>query len=365
MPNDLVHHIALTMVPHIGDIHARELIGYFGNAENIFKARKSDLDKLPGIGEVRARSIKEFKGFKRAEEEIRFIEKYKIEVLILGAPGYPKRLLNCYDAPLVLYFRGNADLNAEKVVSIIGTRNNTDYGKESAKKIIEDLVPYKVLIVSGLAYGVDSIAHKLALKQDLPTVGVLAHGLDRIYPDENKTLAREMTMNGGLLTDFMTNTKPDKQNFPKRNRIVAGISDATVVIETSLKGGSMITAELANSYNKDVFAIPGKISDTKSEGCNYLIRTNKAALVSSGKDIIDFMNWSQLPPKHQPQRELFVDLSPDEKVIVQILRQYGITHIDELYVKSGLRSSAVAAAILNLELQNVLTSLPGKLYKLL
>ncbi len=365
MPTDLVHHIALTMVPHIGDIHARELIGYFGNAENIFKARKSDLDKLPGIGEVRARSIKEFKDFKRAEEEIRFIEKYKIEVLVLGAPGYPKRLLNCYDAPLLLYFRGKADLNAEKIVSIIGTRNNTDYGKESAREIIEDLAPYKVLIVSGLAYGVDSIAHKLALKQDLPTVGILAHGLDRIYPDENKTLAREMIMNGGLLTDFMTKTKPDKQNFPKRNRIVAGISDATVVIETSLKGGSMITAELANSYNKDVFAVPGKISDTRSEGCNYLIRTNKAALVSSGKDIIDYMNWNQLPLKHQPQRELFVELTPDEKVIVQILRQYGITHIDELYVKSGLRSSAVAAAILNLELQNVLTSLPGKLYKLL
>ncbi|MDX2046898.1 MAG: DNA-processing protein DprA [Chitinophagaceae bacterium] len=365
MAGSLLHHIALTTVPHIGDVHARILIDYYKNPEKIFKARKSELEKLPGIGEIRANSIKAFTDFKKAEDELAFIEKYKIKTLTIDDAAYPKRLLNCYDAPTVLYYRGAADLNAGKVISIIGTRNNTEYGKEAAKKIIEELEPHKVLVVSGLAYGVDSIAHKLSLKHELPTVGVLAHGLDRIYPAEHKTLAKDMLVNGGLLTDFMSGTKPDKQNFPKRNRIVAGIADAVLVIETSIKGGSMITAELANGYNKDVFAIPGRMDDGKSEGCNYLIKTNKAVLVTSGKDIADFMNWDMLSVKHKPQRELFIDLTADEKIIVDILKQQDAVHIDELYIKSGLRSSAVAAAILNLELQNVVETLPGKMYKLL
>ncbi|PWU04263.1 MAG: DNA-protecting protein DprA [Bacteroidetes bacterium] len=365
MDNELIHHIALTMVSQIGDLHARELILHFGSAEKIFKARKSDLEKLPGIGEIRARAIKDFKDFSKAEEEIKFIEETQIQALSILHDNYPKRLLNCYDAPSLLYFRGNANLNAEKIISIIGTRNNTDYGKEVAKKIIQELAPFNVLVVSGLAYGVDSIAHKLALSENLQTVGVLAHGLDRIYPLENTSLSKEMIQQGGLLTDFMTGTKPDKQNFPKRNRIVAGISDATLVIETSLKGGSMITAEIANSYNKDVFAVPGKISDSKSEGCNYLIKANKAALVTCGKDILDFMNWDHPVQKPRAQRELFVELSADEESVVQVLQQLGAVHIDELYVKTGLRSSAVAAAILDLELQNIIEVLPGKIYKLL
>ena len=365
MSTEVAYHISLTMVPHIGDIHARELILHFGSAEKIFNARKSDLEKLPGIGEIRAKSIKEFTDFKRAESEIKFIEKHQVKTISILSEEYPKRLLNCYDAPTLLYFRGNANLNADKIISIIGTRNNTEYGKEAAKKIIHELAPFNVLVVSGLAYGVDSIAHKLALAENLQTVGVLAHGLDRIYPMENTSLSNEMIQHGGLLTDFMTDTNPDKQNFPKRNRIVAGISDATLVVETSLKGGSMITAEIANSYNKDVFAVPGKIGDSKSEGCNYLIKSNKAALISSGKDILDFMNWDQPAQKPRAQRELFVELSPDEKSVVEILQKSSVVHIDELYVKTGLRSSAVAAAILNLELQNIITSLPGKIYKLI
>ncbi len=362
---ELLYHIALTLVPNIGDVHTKILVEHYGSAEKVFKARKSELDKLPGIGEIRAKSIKEFSLFARAEEELNFIEKYKIRAFTLHDQHYPKRLLNCYDAPTILYFRGNADLNTEKIISIIGTRNNTDYGKETVREIIEALASFKVLIVSGLAYGVDSVSHKFAIKNDLPTVGILAHGLDRIYPPAHKTLAKEMLSNGGLLTDFISGSNPDKQNFPKRNRIVAGMADAVLVIETGIKGGSMITAEIANSYNKDVFAIPGRTGDAKSEGCNYLIKSNKAVLTTSGQDIVEFMNWDLQKIKQKPQRQLFIELSPDEKIIVDILKQQDAIHIDDLYVKSGLKSSAVAAATLNLELQNVLQSLPGKIYKLI
>ncbi|HET9055648.1 MAG TPA: DNA-processing protein DprA [Chitinophagaceae bacterium] len=364
---NLLYHIALTLVPNIGDVHAKLLLQAYGNdAQKIFEARKGELDKIPGIGSVRAKSIKEFSNFKRAEEELIFIEKYKIETLIIGEEKYPKRLLNCYDAPTLLYYRGNANLNAEKIVSIVGTRNNTEYGKLVTEKLIDEFANHDILIVSGLAYGVDSIAHKLAMKSHLKTVGVLAHSLDRIYPSSHTSMAKEMVEQGGLLTEFISNTKPDKQNFPKRNRIVAGMADATIVIETNIKGGSMITAELANSYNKDVFAIPGKITDGKSEGCNFLIKNNKAMLITHGQDVIEQMQWQDKKKiKPKPQRELFIQLTPDEEIIYKIIKEHSPIHIDELYLKSGLSSSHVAAAILNLELQGIITQLPGKLYKLM
>ncbi len=364
MSGSLLHHIALTMVPHIGDVHAKELLQHFGGAEKVFTARKSELDRFPGIGTVRSKSIKSFTGFKRAEEELRFIEKYKIKVLTQLSEDYPRRLLNCYDAPQVLYYRGNANLNEQKIVAVIGTRNPTDYGKEMTCKIIEDLTQHRALIISGLAYGIDALAHRTSLKNKLQTVGVLAHGLDRIYPDANEALAKEMTAHGGLLTDFMSGTKPDKQNFPKRNRIVAGIADATVVVETNMSGGSMITAELANNYNKDVFAVPGKTTDAKSVGCNYLIRSNKAALITSGKDITEFMNWFNSAATRKPrQKELFIELAPAEKKILEIVSQKESISIDDINLQSGLSSSSIAAAILNLELNDLITSLPGKIYK--
>lgn len=364
--NNLVYHIALTLVPNIGDVHAKVLLQAYNNdAQKIFTARKGELDKIPGIGSVRARSIKDFTGFKRAEEELAFIEKFKIETLITGEEKYPRRLLNCYDAPTILYYRGNADLNAAKVVSIVGTRNNTEYGKQVTEKLVAGFTNYNILIISGLAYGVDSIAHKLAMKSNLKTVGVLAHSLDRIYPSSHTSMAKEMVEQGGLLTEFISGTKPDKQNFPKRNRIVAGIADATVIIETSMKGGSMITAELANSYNKDVFAIPGKINDSKSEGCNFLIKNNKAMLITSAQDVIEQMQWEDKKIKPKPQRELFINLTPGEETIIKILKEHSPVHIDELYLKSGLSSSHVAQAILSLELQGIINQLPGKIYKII
>ena len=365
MSADLLYQIALTLVPNIGDVHAKALVNIYGNAESIFKAKKKELDIIEGIGTVRARSIKEFTDFSSSEEEIKFIEKYKITPLFITDENYPKRLLNCYDSPALLYYRGNADLNTSKIISVVGTRNNSDYGKMVCEKFIEGLQSENILVVSGLAFGIDTVAHKAALKNNLQTVAVLAHGLDRIYPQQNKTLAKQITGQGGLLTDFISNTNPDKQNFPKRNRIVAGICDAVVVIESSKKGGSLITAELGNGYNKDVFAIPGRTSDLKSEGCNYLIKNNKAALINSAQDFLEMMNWKQtLKPAFKKQRELFIELSPDEKIIVDILQQQESIQIDELYFKSGLSSSAVATALLMLEMQGVVASLPGKLYKL-
>jgi DNA processing protein len=363
--NDLLYQIALTLVPNIGDVHAKALVNIYGNAQSIFKAKKKELENIEGIGSVRARSIKDFSDFSSSEEEIKFIEKYKITTLFINADNYPRRLLNCYDSPALLYYRGNADLNASKIVSIVGTRNCSDYGKNVCEKFVEDLQSENILVASGLAFGIDTIAHKAALKNNLQTIAVLAHGLDRIYPQQNKTLAKQITEQGGLLTDFISNTNPDKQNFPKRNRIVAGICDAVVVIESGKKGGSLITAELGNSYNKDVFAIPGRTNDTKSEGCNYLIKNNKAALINSADDFLEMMNWKPTPKTSaKKQRELFIELSPDEKIVVNILQQQEAIQIDELYFKSGLSSSAVATALLMLEMQNVIISLPGKVYKL-
>lgn len=365
MTNDLLYQIALTLVPNIGDVHARSLLNLFGDAQSIFKAKRKELENIEGIGAVRANSIKAFTDFTSSESEIQFLEKYKITPLFITSKDYPRRFLNCYDCSVLLYYRGNADLNTSKIISIVGTRNYSDYGKGICEKMIEDLQHENVIIVSGLAFGIDTIAHKASLKNNLKTVGVLAHGLDRIYPHQNKALAKQMVEHGGLLTEFTSNTNPDKQNFPKRNRIVAGICDAVIVIESGKKGGSLITAELGNGYNKDVFAIPGRANDSKSEGCNYLIKNNKASLISCTDDLLEMMNWKETKKMHpKKQRELFIELSPDEKVVINILQQYESIQIDELYLKSGLSSSAMAAALLMLEMEGLVLSLPGKVYKI-
>lgn len=364
MNKDLLHQIALTLIPGIGPVQAKQLLEYFGNAESIFKAKKKDLSAVEGIGEIKAKQIKDFNQFQEAEEEIKFTEKHHIQCLFLTDENYPKRLLHCYDAPTLLYYRGNANLNNSKIISIIGTRSNTDYGKQVTEDLIAELQPYNVLIVSGLAYGIDAIAHKAAVKNNVATIGVLAHGLDSIYPAQHKNLAKDMLLNGGLLTEFRKNVKADRYNFPQRNRIVAGMADATIVVETAAKGGSMITAELAYNYNKDVFAIPGKIYDGKSSGCLKLIQQNKAVLLSSVEQLIEEMGWQEKKKQPKKQRELFIELSAEEKVIVDILKQKETVSIDELFIQSGLSSSSVAGAILSLELQNVVVSLPGKMYKL-
>ncbi|MBC7937109.1 MAG: DNA-protecting protein DprA, partial [Rhizobacter sp.] len=344
MNNDLLYQIALTRVPNIGDVHSKSLIGIYGKAEAVFKAPKKELENLEGIGKIRAAGIKKYNDFKNCEPEIAFIEKYKIQPLFIDQEAYPKRLLNCYDSPVLLYYRGNADLNADKIISVVGTRNHSEYGKQVCEKLVEELSEENILIVSGLAFGIDTIAHRTALKTNLNTVGVLAHGLDRMYPHQNKSLAKQMTEQGGLLTDFCSGTKPDKQNFPKRNRVVAGICDALIIIESGKKGGSLITAELANSYNKDVFAIPGRTIDNKSEGCNYLIQHNKASLITNAADLMQLMNWKLQPKKKRTQqKQLFIELTADERKLVELLQSRGNCSIDELFLKACISSSSMAA----------------------
>jgi len=367
MNSELLYQLALTLVPNIGDVQAKILINHFGDASSVFKAKKTLLEKIEGIGEVRAKSIKEFDDFHLAEHEIKFVEKYNIKTLCLTDADYPKRLLNCYDSPTLLFYKGTADLNASKILAIVGTRSHTDYGKQFTEKLVKDISEQDVLIISGLAHGIDTIAHKAALKNNLPTVGVVGHGLDKVYPIENTSLAKDMVKEGGgMLSEFFSGTKPDKHNFPLRNRIVAGLSDATVVVETNIKGGSMITAKLADAYNRDVFAVPGRTIDKTSSGCNHLIKYNKAILLTDADELMDVLGWKEKKKeKVKQQKELFIELSAEEKQIVQLLQEKEMVHIDEINLKSGLSSSAAAAAILNLELQNVIASLPGKMYKLL
>ncbi len=362
---DLLYQIALSQIPHIGYVHAKILFEHFGSAQAIFQSKLHELERLEGIGTVRAQNIHSFRDFSNAEKEIRFMEKYRIQPLFLKDPGYPQRLLHCYDPPTLLYYKGNADLNASRIIAIVGTRSNTEYGKQFTEKLVKDLADTNVLVVSGLAFGIDAYAHKSALKHSLKTVAALGHGLDTIYPSEHTGLAREITKQGGLLTEFPSRTKPDKHNFPSRNRLVAGMCDAVVLVETGIKGGSMITGELAHGYNRDVFAVPGRTTDTKSAGCNYLIRNNKAILLTEAKEIIDVMGWEESKKTSiKPQRTLFVELSAAEKTIVTILQEKENVSVDEINLKSGLSSSTIAAALLNLEIQGMLHVQPGKMYSL-
>jgi DNA processing protein len=349
-------------------VHAKILVQHFGDAPSIFKTKVSQLEKIEGIGTVRARSIKHFNDFATAEKELQFIEKFKIKTFFLNDKDYPQRLLNCYDSSTLLFYKGIADLNVSKIVAIVGTRSNTDYGKLFTEKLVKDLSAQNILVVSGLAFGIDAFAHKAALKNNLKTVGIVGHGLDKIYPTAHTALAKDMIKDdGGILTEFFSGTKPDKHNFPLRNRLVAGISDATVVVETSIKGGSMITGKLADAYNRDVFAVPGRTTDKNSGGCNYLIKHNKAILLTDAEELIDVMGWADKKSKvkSKSQRDLFIEMTAEEKIIVQLLQEKIAVAIDEINLQSGLTSSAVAAAILNLEFQGVVASLPGKMYKLL
>ncbi|MBX3164896.1 MAG: DNA-processing protein DprA [Bacteroidetes bacterium] len=367
MTHDLLYQTGLTLIDGVGDVNAKSLLAYCGNAEEVFKQKKTHLQKIPGIGEVLAKSVIESKHvLNRAEEEIKFIEKYQIQTLFFSDENYPSRLKYCSDSPVMLYYKGNANLNAERIVSVVGTRNPTDYAKQKTQELVKELSDSGALIISGLAYGVDVLAHKTALENNLQTVGVLAHGLDRIYPQTHDKIAKRMIAQGGLLTDFMSGTNPDAVNFPKRNRIVAGLCDGLVVIESGRKGGSLITATIANSYNKDVFAFPGRAGETQAEGCNGLIKQNRAALIESAADLLDAMQWLPQETKEKKkssQIPLPVNLSEEEKTVLNSFSEKTILHIDELCSNSQFPISKVSALLLQLEFSNLIKSKPGKMYE--
>ncbi|MBC9930736.1 DNA-processing protein DprA [Chitinophaga qingshengii] len=365
MSQELLYQIALTRIPLIGDVIIRKLLDTFGTASAIFRARQRELENIETVGSVRANAIRRFRDFAQAEKEISFIEKYHIRPLFCTDTDYPQRLHHCYDGPSLLYYKGSASLNAARMVSIVGTRRPSAYGRRMCRQLTRELAAAQVTVVSGLAYGIDILAHETALEAGTPTIGVLAHGLDRIYPAAHKTTAVAMMAQGGLLTDFMSGHLPDRQNFPKRNRIVAGICDATVVIESGIQGGSLITADLAGGYNRDVFCIPGRADDPQAAGCNHLIKNNKAMLISGAADIIQMMGWETQAKPAVIQQELFLQLSDNEQKLMPLFREKSPRHLEELYLLTGLTGSQVAEAVFNLEMRSVLKSLPGQRYELI
>lgn len=363
--NDLIYRIAIGLLPKIGPILGRNLIAYLGSVEAVFKTPRKQLIKVPGIGELIANQIATQDVLDRAALEIEFIEKHHIRPLFYLDADYPARLNQCDDGPLMIYTLGNANLNNKRVISIVGTRNASTQGKEICEKLIEGLagLEHKPLIVSGLAYGIDICAHKAALKNDLATAGVLAHGLHMVYPSVHRETATEMLGQGALISEFISHTKPDPKYFVQRNRIVAGLADATVVVESGVKGGALITAELAGSYHRDVFAIPGRPGDKLSAGCNYLIKKNIASLIENAEDIAFLLGWeSKLPKKTSVQTALFRELSSDEKKIVDILRQEGSQAIDTLAFACGMPVSRLSALLFTLEMEGVVKKSAGDVF---
>lgn len=366
----LKYKIGITLIKGIGNNLAKNLIAYIGSEEGVFREKQKNLAKIPGIGEMLSNEIVSQNVLARAEQEIEFILKNKIQTSYFTDRDYPFRLKECADSPIMIYSKGNCDFNNGKFVGIVGTRNATETGKENCKKLITDLgtMQPNTIIVSGLAYGIDICAHKSALDAGLPTIGVIGHGLDRIYPAAHRPTAVKMLQDGALLTEYLSQTNPDRQNFVQRNRIIAGLCDAIVVVESAVRGGALITAEVANDYNRDVFAFPGRVTDEWSAGCNALIKNNKASLIESADDLQRFMNWEKqdLSSTSVVQTALFLDLSDEEQAIVSILRQNpeGI-QLNELAIQLEKPISKISSMLLEMEFKGVVKCLPGNLYKII
>ena len=365
----LRYKIGLSLINGIGPLTAKKIIAYVGGVEALFHEKKKNLMRIDGIGEYLASNIVNQNVLERADQEIEFITKNNITSYFYLDKEYPFRLKQCADAPLMLFSKGNSLTEKRKIISIVGTRNATEYGKSVCTNIIDEINKkgHDVSIVSGLAYGIDIVAHRTALKNNLSTIAVLGHSLDRIYPWSHKNTSEEILNDGTLVSEFLSGTVPDRQNFVKRNRIIAGLSDATIVVESGVKGGSLITADIANSYDRDVFAFPGRVNDSYSSGCNYLIKTNRASLIESVGDLEYLLGWES-EEKKKPgveQQKLFSDLSDDEQMIVDLIREYGELHIDLISMKSKITQGQVSAILLTLEFAGFIKTLPGKVYKLI
>ena len=369
MPGDArIYLIGLTLIEGVGSVLARHLLQYFEDPAVIFTEKKQVLEKVSGIGEYTAARIIESrtKALADAEKELIFIEKNKIRLFSLLDEDYPFRLRECQDAPVVCYYKGNADLDVKHIISIVGTRNATEYGRQLTTSLIKDLsVSFPdLLIVSGLAYGIDICAHRNALKNELPTVGVLAHGLDRIYPATHRNTAAEMLANGGLFTDFISGTNPDRQNFLQRNRLIAGLADATIVVESAEKGGALVTADIACSYDRDVYAYPGRINDAHSKGCNALIQANKAGLITSANDLIMALCWdTEISKKEVKQKTLSFEEKPVHPVIAYLI-EHGDTHINNIALAMNIPVHQLSTILFELEMENHVRALPGGIYRL-
>lgn len=366
MDKDWIYRLALTFVKGIGPKTGRILLEQYGDAKAVFDAPIKQLRQIDGMTDMRAKALKDEEAFNKATSELTYMAENGITPLWLYDEDYPARLKACVDSPLLIYAKGNPNLNAGKVVAIVGTRKLTEYGVKLTEELVEGLSAMEgILIASGLADGIDTVAHKQCVKLNVPTVGVLGHGHDKMYPANNRTLAKDMCNAGGtVLTEYASGTIPMKDNFPMRNRIVAGMSDITVVVESDIKGGALITARLASSYNREVAAFPGRVSDKRSSGCNELIRTNVAAMITKPDDLIELMNWGKPKATKPVQRQLLLALTPEEQKLVDLLQTKDSMHADELLHQSGLNNSLLAATLLQLEMQGLIKALPGKMYRI-
>lgn len=363
--DDLLYKIGLTMIPKVGPVIARQLLSYTGAPEEVFRSPVKTLLKIPGVGPSIAQAIRNPEVLLSAEKELEAMQRHGVQGIFFTDEAYPGRLRHLSDSPLMLFFAGGGDLNPERCVSVIGTRKPSPYGIAFCEEFLQGLWEYKPTIVSGLAYGIDIAAHRKAMELGFPTIGVMAHGHGHCYPSAHRSIAQKMTAEGGLLSEYPFHTAPEKEHFPLRNRIVAGLCDALLVVETGLEGGSLITAQFANDYNKDVFAVPGRVKDPHSAGCNHLIKTHRAALLESAEDFILSMRWDDQVRKHAVQQQLFTELEPEEKKIVDLLRQYEEAGIDLLSAASTQTPSELAATLLGLEFKGIVKSLPGKRFALL
>ncbi|MCD2258189.1 DNA-processing protein DprA [Psychroserpens luteolus] len=363
---DLIHVLALQHIPKIGDVIAKKLINHCGSAEGVLKEKKANLLKIDGIGLTTVKGIYDSTHIKAAEDELRFIKANDIFSLYFTDDDYPEKLKHCIDSPILLFQSGHIALKNKPIISIVGTRKITTYGVAFCEKLIEQLSSFDPVIVSGFAYGTDITAHKSAIKNNLQTIGCLAHGLNQIYPKSHKKYRVDVEKHGGFLTDFWSSAAFDRNNFLKRNRIIAGISDATIVIESAEKGGSLVTADIANSYNRDVFAVPGRVTDTQSIGCNNLIKTQQAHVLSNPLDIAYMLNWQLEDHKKTPiQKQLFVELTSEEKVIYKYLKEHGKQLLDVIALNCQMPIFKIASMLLTMELKGVIRPLPGKQFEII
>ncbi|MDH5379589.1 MAG: DNA-processing protein DprA [Cyclobacteriaceae bacterium] len=362
MDNSILALLALHLTPGIGGHTIRQLISHVGSPENVFKIPKGKLASIPGIGKARIEWLSQKEGFAKSEKILTEAQNSKTKVLAFYEKDFPQRLKNCYDAPVLLFYKGNANLNSDKIISLVGTRKATTYGIEQAQTIIKGIKNYQPLIISGLAYGIDISAHLAAMESGLPTVAVMASGINHIYPSKHKPIASKMTDQGGLLTEYAFEELPEPGKFPARNRIIAGLSDAVIVVEAAAKGGALITAEMANSYNREVFAVPGNNQRTTSEGCNLLIRNHKANILTKPEDIPYILGW-ELTAKPFPVQSI-PELEQDEKTVWKVLSSGTEFMIDELSIRSGIPMNKLAGVLLSLEFKGHVKALPGKRFKL-
>ncbi len=348
----------------IGAILAKKLIVNVGDEVQIFREKSAILSKINGIGSHVLKHLFDKQNIELAEKEFKYIQEHKISYTYFLEENYPINLQNCIDSPILLFKDGNLDFTNQKIISIVGTRNISSYGRSFCNQLIEELAEHNPVIVSGFAYGVDICAHKAAIENKLQTIAVLAHGFEEIYPKIHKKYINSVNENGGFLTEFWSEEKPLRENFLKRNRIVAGISNATIIIESAEKGGSLVTADIANSYNRDVFAVPGRTTDIYSRGCNNLIKNNKAHLLSSASDIVKMLNWDIQKKSKSIQKQLFVELSENEQKVYDVLHQKGQQLLDVISLECNIPIFQLSSILLQMELKGVLKPLPGKMFEI-